>query len=286
MGEGDWFSISDVVASYVNWLEVKAPAHSKTFRQRVEHEREAAEAEAIVFAVLHAKHKNPRPSEIIGIGGVDFHCRPLNEPEFVVEVTALKIDTVTRKSGLAGPLESNRVSSFAMITGALLTEAIGKAAQMAKYKMPRILFIVSSHPDASLLLGSHGARELLTGTTSFTVPLSGSSADARVSTRLRDSVFMKQNRAGDGVEPARQSISAVMLVNVTANGANLIGVLHPEPAYAFEPRTFETVHFLKVVNWPIEGDQLKVEWVGPEPGPTFMPHYPVRITDNELRRID
>ena len=282
----DWYTTDEVVNSYRQWLAVKSPSHLKPFGQRMRHDAEAAQAEAVVFSILHAKRKNPRPAEVIGTGGVDFHCRPEGEAEFVVEVTALKNETVTRKSGLAGPSEGNRVGSFAMITSSLLGEAVNKASQLANYPMPRVLFLVSSHPDASLLMGAHGATELLTGTTAFSVPLTPSDAGVKMVARPRNSVFFRLNTAGDSVVPARQSISAIILTTITGRGANLIGVIHPEPAHPFNPKSFETVHFLKLREWPVEGDRLSIEWIGPEPNPTPMLHFPVRFDDHELRRID
>lgn len=285
----DWFSVDDVVNSYVQWLEVKAPRHLKSFTERMTHDPQAGQAEAVVFSILHAKQKNPVPAEIIGAGGVDFHCRPNSEAEFVVEVTALHAEAVARKSGLTGRFddsENNRVGSFAMITSSLLSEAIGKARQMANYPMPRVLFLVSSHGDASMLMGTRGAKELLTGTTSFSVPLGGSTDGIALSATLQNSVFMRLNSSGDGVEPARQSISAVILVGLTPHGCGLVGVLHPAPAHSFDPRTFSSVPFLKLIEWPITGNRFGVEWVGPEPDPTAMMHWPIALNDRELRRLD
>lgn len=74
----DWFSAKDVVDSYCGWLEVKAPYHLKPFKERLQHDCEAADAEAVVFSVLHAKRKNPRPAEIIGVELTSTVVRPVN----------------------------------------------------------------------------------------------------------------------------------------------------------------------------------------------------------------
>lgn len=173
-----------------------------------------------------------------------------------------------------------------MITPALLGEAINKASQMANYKMPRVLFLVTSHPDASFLMGTHGARELLLGTSAFSVPLMREDAPSQMVATLRNSVFFRLNATRDQVVPARQSISAIMLTSITPRGADLIGILHPQPAYPFSPGVFPTVHFLKLREWPVTGERLSIEWVGPEPNPTPVPHWPVSFDDDELRRLD
>lgn len=274
--ENDWYSTKDVVKSYEKWLELKAPEHRSAFGNRRRVDPEAADAEAIVFSILHAKRLNPKPAEIIGTGGVDFHCRPVGRPEFVVEVTAILRETISRHSGLSGRME-NRVGSFGMVTDGLFNEAIGKAKQMSGYPMPRVLFVASSHPDTSLLFGAHGATELMIGTAAFSVPLEGRAGDARLIAKLQNSVFMRRNAKGDGIEAARRSISAIVLTHITGRGADLIGLLHPYPAYPFDPSTFETVHFLAVAEWPIVSERLRLGWVGPVPASTSIVNFPIRF---------
>jgi hypothetical protein len=277
------YSLTGVVDSYSEWLIVKSPQHAQAFKQRLRQDPEGAHAEAVTFAVLHAKRKNPRPAEIIGTGGVDFHCQPDQGSEFVVEVTALATKAVSEKSGLTGP-GGNRVGAFSKITTSLMREAVNKASQMANYAMPRVLVLASSHPDASMLLGAYDAMTLLTGTTVIGVPLEGAAPISTLA-HLNNSVFMRINKAGNAIEPARQSISAILLMTISSAGAGVIGILHPEPRYVFDYRVFETIHFVKVRDWPISGG-FSVEWVGPEPKPTFIPHWPIALRDKELRNLD
>jgi hypothetical protein len=276
-----FFSIDEVIKSYVAWLEVKAPEHRAAYVRRLRDEREGAQAEAITFALLRVKRRNPTPAGVVGIGGVDFLCKPDGRPEFVVEVTALSRDVVTAKSGLAGPQSENRVGSFSMITTTLMREAVNKATQMANYPMARVLVLASSHPDASLLMSARAAEELLTGTTVISMRLGDVTAKPELVAKLQNSVFFRMGARGD-VEPARQSISAILLMNITESGASLLGPLHPAPAHAFDTGTFDTVHFVRLREWPIT-DRFGIEWVGPVPAPTFVPHWPVTFEDRELR---
>ncbi len=212
---------------------------------------------------------------------MDFLCKPNEQPEFVVEVTALRTEAVTAKSGLAGPHIGNRIGSFAMITTALMREAVNKASQMANYPMPRVLVLASSHPDASLLMSAHAAEELLTGTTVISMRLGDVAAKPEVVAKLQNSVFFRSAASGE-IEPARQSISAILLMNITEAGANLIGLLHPAPVHSFDPMTFDPVHFIRLRSWPIV-DRFGIEWVGPQPSPTHVPHWPVSLEDRDLQ---
>lgn len=101
-------------------------------------------------------------------------------------------------------------------------------------------------------------------------------------TRLKNSAFARIAASGDRVEPAPQSISAILLMTITEGYANVIGVLHPEPRFPFDHQTFDTVHFVKFRDWPVS-DRFAIEWVGPAPDPTPIPHVPIELEDRELR---
>ena len=274
-------SVDAVVESYRSWLEVKAPEHLKAFKQRLDVDPEAARAEAVTFNVLRVAGVRPTPGEVIGKGGSDFIC---NKPEMVVEVTSISIDTVTKASGLKHPMSG--MGGFSQITRNLLREAINKATQLADYPMPRLLVIATEHSGGSLLMNAHSAQELLTGTTSFSIPIGGPAADITMVTQLANSVFCRPTNEGK-VEPSRRSISAVVLMTISQDIANVIGLLHPDPAVPFDPNVLSNVHFLRFRSWPLEaGKPFGVEWVGPQPSPTPFPHFPVELMDAELRTLD
>jgi hypothetical protein len=139
-----------------------------------------------------------------------------------------------------------RSGGFAQITGSLLREAVNKATQLAGYSMARVLIIATQHQQAGLVMGAHAAEELLLGTRAFLVPIGDSDAQADVLATLRNSVFFRLSKDASTVEPARQSISAILLMTISGEDAAMIGLLHPEPTMRFDPATFEHVHFCKV----------------------------------------
>jgi len=53
-----------------------------------------------------------------------------------------------------------------------------------------------------------------------------------------------------GVEPSRQSISAILLMVISRGGASILGILHPQPAVAFDPQTLDRVNFIRLRSWP------------------------------------
>lgn len=276
------FSIEGVVSSYRDWLEVKASDQLRPFVQRLRDDPEAAHAEAVTFSVLRCARLNPRICEVIGTGGVDFVCEPLDRPAFVVEVTSLSSAALTRETGLHSP--PARIGSFSPATHLLLRKAINKASQLAGSPYARLLVVATEHRGADLVFGSFGARSLLTGDTKVRVPLRPDSRDEHAESvaDLSNSVFFRFSKDG-AVEACRQSISAIVLMTIDAESAHLIGLLHPKAAIPFEHTTLEKVHFAYIRDWPPTSGVLEVEWAGPEPGPCGYPHWPIALEDEELR---
>jgi hypothetical protein len=277
--------IDQVIDSYKLWLEVKAPDHRKEFLHRLTASPEAARAEAAVFGLLRKCRLNPRPGEVIGQGGPDFICEPASADAFIVEVTALSPDAVSAKSRLPHREKANHVGWFDRITTSLLREAINKTPQLANYPMPRLLVLATEHEGAALLMNARSAEELLTGTTMISGRIGDLAGDLKTTTYLSNSVFCRLG--ADGVEPARQSISAILLASITEGSISVIGLLHPEPAIAFSPAVFARVHFVRFATWPIRaGHPLRTEWIGPTPETTFYEHSAFTFNEPELRSLE
>jgi hypothetical protein len=277
-------ALDNLVASYLTWLEVKAPEHLKSFKARLNEDPEAAHAEAVTFGVLRTTGKRPRIGEVVGQGGVDFIAEPNDRPPFAVEVTAIRIETVTNASGLQHPMSG--FGGFKQITGNLLREAVNKATQVANQQMPRVVVIATEHSGASLLMGTHSAEELLTGTTAFQIKIGDVDATPEVIAPLKNSVFFRMTKDKTGVEPARQSISAIILMGISRDQASLLGVLHPAPAVPFDHEIFDQVHFIRLRSWPIAQGRFGIEWVGPPPRATSYYHMPIEFTDMDLKVAD
>ena len=216
-----------VVAGYSLWLEVRFPAHFLALKTRLKSEREAAEAEAIVFSMLRWMNLCPAPNEDIATGGVDFRCEPKGKDRFFVEVTSIPRETVTQRSGL--PHSGEHIGGFSMLTSVLKAKATRKAAQMGKLDGARVLAVVTNHRNADMLVGSRAAAQLLTGDTVISVPIGEAQGQPTGEVApLKNSVFFKLDRTG-GILACRKSISALLRIAASGNHSRAVGVLHPEP---------------------------------------------------------
>jgi hypothetical protein len=94
-------STDEVVDSYWVFLSRnKYEVHLQRFKQRLNSDAKAAEAEAVVFAFLWAAKRRPDIFEDPGHGGPDFYCDPFGGQRFLVEVTSLESGAVSRRASL------------------------------------------------------------------------------------------------------------------------------------------------------------------------------------------
>src|ERR1019366_8419415 len=95
-------SVDEVVDFYWRFLSrnAKYAVHFGQFKKRYQLDQKAAEAEAIVFSLLRAEKLNPDIFEDPGTGGPDFRCNPSSGESFLLEVTSLDSESVSKKSGL------------------------------------------------------------------------------------------------------------------------------------------------------------------------------------------
>jgi len=105
-----------------------------------------------------------------------------------------------------------------------------------------------------------GAEFLLLSDPMISAPLGGAPNRATQVTDLRRSVFFRPDKAGKEIIPCRRSISAILLVAISGIQADVVGLLHPEPAIPFAPSLFPQVPYLRVKNWPIVDSKIEVEW--------------------------
>jgi hypothetical protein len=196
-------------------------------------------------------------------------------------VTALTTEAVTSASGLTSPMQLGSAVGFSQITSKLMSETGNKAPQLSGHEMPRLLVIATEHEGADLLMGSHAAEEMLTGSTLFRVRVGDVEAKPEIVASLKNSVFFRETKNGGKVEPARQSISAILLMHIRSEGAYVIGVLHPVPVVKFDPAISDRIHFVRLRQWPIES-RFGIEWIGPAPSATQYPHIPKGLTGADV----
>lgn len=276
-------STTDIIESYKDYLFVKYPHHHKNFCTRLDNHPESAKAEAVMFSILRSKFSDVKIGEDVSKGGADFLCIS-EESKFIVEVTSLESDAVSRQSGLKNEIPENGAATwFKMITNKLRTKVSSKAGQVSGVDVPRILAITTEHMDGDILLGQRAAQFLLTSDTKIEVPINKPIDKVGLATDLKDSVFF---RSKNGVlESCRKSISAILLVHTQADKCGMIGILHPDPAYQFSINLFPDVPFIRLKKWPPENNQIETEWVIHSPPRAAIYHQPIKFKDEELKRM-
>ena len=185
-------------------------------------------------------------------GGVDFRVQKGNT-EFVIEVTSIRRETFTRRSGVPeNPLTSGRgyyVGNYE-VANLIRSEASGKAGQMSGYDCPRILIIACEHREYSIFLKKSenvgfGADMFLTSPQVLGLP------NLDDVTYLDDSLFV---RFQDGrVVFCRESVSAVLLFYISKFHTEATGLLHPKPVYNFLIEFLPSVPFVEVLVPEIGG---------------------------------
>ncbi len=249
--------VKDLVECYKHFLSENHPEHIKRFTERFQNKPENIRSEAVVFSFLKENTDDVKLEEDLEKGGVDFRCKT-DSTEFVVEVTGLKSESVTRASGLPNEIPKTGSGGFySMITPLLRQKASQKASQMSGYdKCPRVLTITSDHPHASTVLDCRAASDLLTGETSIAIPCTD------LITLLKDSVFFRLKNGK--LKSCRQSISAILLFTISGASAFVVGLLHPDPANKFPPELLSLVPFIVVKEWPPENGRIRTEWKNQE----------------------
>jgi len=163
----------------------------------------------------------------------------------------------------------------------LRTKASRKAGQLSGYAFPRILIITCEHIAADVLLGPHGGETFLTSDTQIEVPINKPIENINIVTDLRNSVFFRYKNGL--IESCRKSISAILLLSIFADKALVVGILHPDPEYAFPIKLLPSVAFLRIKEWPFRNSIIETEWVIFRPGAKEFYHRKVEFKDDELR---
>lgn len=275
--------ITEIIDSYKLFLEVKYPNHFKNYCSRLIAQPEGARAEAYIFSLLRTIFRDVKIAEDISTGGVDFFCAA-EKTEIVLEVTCIESKAVANQSGLSNEILDNEGTQFfSMITRMLRTKASGKVPQISTQNVPRVLAITTEHIFGGALMGRHAAEFLLTSDTKIKIPLNKPITDTGLITDLKDSVFFRIN---NGVfEPCRRSISSILLVQFSSDKLFIVGLLHPDPIYSFPIELFPTIPFLRLKKWPPEDNNIETEWVIYSPSSAEFYYRPVKLKDQELRKI-
>jgi hypothetical protein len=243
--------LEDVLENYRCYLSRNGDlaGHYAQYMKRVKSDPKAAEAEAVVFSWLRAEKRNPHIHEDTGTGGPDFQCEPASGDPFLVEVTSLDSEMVSKRSGLPVEVSGSGAGAYGLLTQKLKAKAKEKAGQLSDQSFPSVLAIVSDHGFASILMDKLPAEYLMTSAPTINVAVGGQ-GPTYITHDFKDSVF--QHRTGlvwaSGapiVRPALRSVSAILLIASNPYELGIVGLLHPDAVRPFCPQLLSSVPFVK-----------------------------------------
>ena len=243
----DMRTVYDLLDEHRHFLDANQPEHSNSFHQRCNNQPEAARAEAVVFAFFKRNGYDIQVEETRNEGGVDFRAKKDNI-EFVIEVTSILRETFTKRSGAPESSISGKGYHVDLygVARQIRHETFDKAKQMSGYDCPTILVIACEHPEYADFLHDKevfGPKMLLTSPPKLEIPSGNNVTD------LADSLFFKfRDNRNDRIVFCRKSISAVLLFYIHERiRSEIVGILHPKPAYNFSIKLLPSVPFVEVL---------------------------------------
>jgi hypothetical protein len=272
-------SITDIFENYKSYIESNSPVHFAGLCKRVKNNPESARAEAVIFSMLYSNGLTVENHEDPSHGGPDFICRS-NAYNFFVEVSCLQINSVVKSSSIPNEaLKKSAAFTYNLITNLLRSKASSKVKQLSSKKLPRILAITTEHSSADILMGSMAAESLLVSDQKIAVTLNQSESAFELFSDLKESVFFRFSANGS-IEPCRQSISAILLVQIFPTECRVVGILNPVPSVEFDIQLLPNIPFVRVNSWPIQQNRIKTEWVIHDPDPRrFFYTFGLRTTN-------
>lgn len=286
-------NIDGMLDSYSAHLHQGQPDNAKRFDGLRVAERDAAIAEAVVFATLQGLNVNPQINDDVTTGGADFLCCASRSPllarsaqdQFIVEATCLNPDAVTSRSKIPNAIpEEISGGAFGLVTQNIYNKAKDKATQLGGYPMPRILAIASAHQGVAVLFNSATAKYALVSDPYWKQEIGCNKIDDTQYTALETSVFIKPGPDGT-IVPCRQSISAILLIAVYGDKSQVWGILHPQPAYPLNINFLPNLPFVRISPWPVADGKIMTEWVIASPEGFETPHFPIRPSRRSARSV-
>lgn len=288
---GNAVRLDEVIESFAEYIRAESPNHFKSFRDRLNADREAAMAEAVVFGILQQLQLNPRIADKPGIGGCDFLCEyqpnRINRDgsfQIIVEATTLEPNAIAMNSGWPNQVSPEPpVRMFNQLTKRIEDRLKKKVPQLSRYPMPRVLAIVSSHVGAGVLLSDQSAVERVL--CSFeSISQSPDEGEARPNRDFCESAFLKRDPQTNGIEVMRPTISAILLISVAGDVSSVLGALHPQPHYSLDIRAFPGIHLAKFKHWPVGSDGIELEWVVGQPPDRKFGHQAILRADRSSQK--
>jgi len=251
-------------AEHRRWLSAfDPPQYLCNWERLLNSDEEAAFAEARVRALLEGYGVGVEPNE--DLTGArqqpDFRCcRGVGE--FYVEVTTIRIDSATAKTGI--PTQGSReCTTFRPLNEAIFSKCLRKAAQCGDLDAPALVAIGTFHGFAAMISFDRiSLNDLLTGETKLECLVDKSTGNQVGQpyqiTELHSAAFLRPDETQE-VGYARSSISGLLLCGLGSEPPSVRGVLHPNPVRPFDPAILPEVEFGQV-DIDQASRQLRVSW--------------------------
>jgi hypothetical protein len=234
------------------------------WEQLLTHQPEPAIVEACVRSLLASHVDLVEPAENLSHGGPDFRCR-VGRELFYVESACMTTEMVKEWTNLSD-LPNGKASYYRHLTPRFLRRCQGKEQQCAvRTDGPCLLAIGTLHVAASALCFRRDSAEF----TLMSQPKISCRMDVTTGklvgeplqeTDLEFSAFVRPAIDGNGVEPLRRDISALLLCGFGAFPPPIHGALHPAATRPFDRRLLAKIPFCRLTDsWP-QG-RLQAEWV-------------------------
>lgn len=255
------------IAAFDKWLADQNSTTHRNWQSRIRADdpsaAEAAIAEAVVFDYLACRCDRVSLNEDPSQGGPDLLFEHHGQ-KFLVEVTNLSLDTVTRSTGLSHlPDENPRARSYGLLTKNIYRKCRNKTPQISRSQYPGVIFVTTLHFQASAIcFGKHEARQFLWGTEKLSASFDADSVETvgevRNVSEFENSVFFSEDSSF-----STRGICALLVggFGLTPPRANVYGILHPEPPFPFDPSWIPYVEFASLRREKLDEGQLEVEWV-------------------------
>lgn len=266
--------INNMVDSYKGLLRSLSPTHYKQFCERENADKDSALAEALVFTAMQRTHKVSLLED--GKGGADFFCETLGNPKeaFVLEVTSLNSESVSKKSGIENKVpEPEDGGAYELANALIWTKVSNKAPQLADYPFPRVLAIFLNHFSADLFMSRFPIRQLMTGRDLIQIKIDDPHMESKSVTHLEESLFFRLNKDTKRFEICRQSISAILLFTAEHHQSHVYGMTHPQPSIPFPINYLPDIPFCRINPWPPVNGILNTEWTTYSPPSASILHF-------------
>lgn len=262
------------INAYADWLSDEDKTAATKWSQRLRSPQpdkvEGAVAEALIYDYIGCRVDSVHLTDRPGVGGLDFEFAK-GDVRFLVEVTNLSIDAVTKASGMPDT-DSFNTGFYGLLTDRIRQKVRNKLKQAKNQSQyPLLVAVTTLHWNASCVCINRKAVEFAMNSppniTSKWNPNTGESeGEPYQSTDLSRSVFLSPTPVlGPDGEPVAQAryepISGFLLggFGLRPPDAHVFAGLNPEARIPFDPSMFPDVPTCFFAEWPVS-TELKLEW--------------------------